>query len=370
MTMHRKQITTWAKNHFGDQVAPNQKPIWENFVRWCGDSQAVDYLGRPFVAYHGTESVINAFIPTDTGTFGPGIYFADRPEDAAVYGEKVYAVYLNLQNPWVIDVDPDSPGSFAEDHDHPGVEAVLALPNGRQLLDHAKDTESLHFGHSLLYELQELGYDGVVATYPDGCKEYVAFEPTQVKSATHNSGNFDPNSASLNDIHSRAFERFGDSQVIDRQGQPMVVYHGTSADFERFNESPHGIFFSPDREYAERFSLIRKGEPRVIEAYLHIRNPWTMIDYGPDFPIYQMADQSVEALKARGYDGIRRPAKGHAPEAWAAFSPEQIIPTKDNPENARTTTPIALDSFNLDDIAESLREPDHGDSPTFVGKSI
>ncbi|MDQ2077404.1 hypothetical protein [Marinimicrobium sp. ABcell2] len=199
--------TAWAKDHFGVRVAPNQKPVWENFVSWFGDSQVVDDAGQPLMAYHGSDSAISAFTPSEEGTFGPGIYFVDQAQDATAYGEKVYAAYLNLQNPWVIDADHDSPGAFTEDHDHPGIEAVLALPNGRKLLDHAKDNESLHFGPELLNELQSLGYDGVVATYPDGCKEYVAFEPAQVKSATQNSGNFDPNSIDLNDTYRSVSEQ-------------------------------------------------------------------------------------------------------------------------------------------------------------------
>ncbi|MFD3300236.1 LPD38 domain-containing protein [Aquipseudomonas alcaligenes] len=177
------------------------------FKRWFGDSKVVDADGKPLVVQHGTDAEFTVFNQSRMGTFGTGIYFADSESNGAeAYGDNVVSAYLSLQNPWVIDVDPESDGAFAEDFDHPGVEAILDLPNGRKILDKGKETGL--FGSQLREELEGLGYDGVIATYPDGSKEYVAFRPEQIKSAIGNNGDFDPANADIRySLNSTAAER-------------------------------------------------------------------------------------------------------------------------------------------------------------------
>lgn len=46
-------------------------------------------------------------------------------------------------------------------------------------------------------------------------------------------------------------EWFGNSRLVDEQGAPLVMYHGTpDASFERFRDDQ---FFTPDPDYARRF---------------------------------------------------------------------------------------------------------------------
>lgn len=45
-------------------------------------SKAVDENGEPLVAYHGTNADFSVFRPSDSGAFGPGIYFSDTPGEA------------------------------------------------------------------------------------------------------------------------------------------------------------------------------------------------------------------------------------------------------------------------------------------------
>lgn len=203
MQVPAAHVTAWADSllEFGYYPAEDAKQsvrrtaVTETpeFKAWFGNSKVVDANGKPLVVYHGTNADFSVFKPSKTGTFGPGIYFADSGSDAAsAYGDNIVDAYLSIQNPWLVDADPDSDAAYEEDHDNPAVEAVLSLPNGRALLDKAKREESEHFDEDLKNELISLGYDGVIATYPDGSKEFVAFNPSQVKSATGNNGNFDP----------------------------------------------------------------------------------------------------------------------------------------------------------------------------------
>lgn len=114
---------------------------------------------------------------------------------------------------------------------------------------------------------------------------------------------------------------FGDSKVVDDQGKPLVVYHGTGADFEAFSDNSRGIFFAESPDTAAPYARIRRnGHPRTIPAYVSIKNPWTMIAYGDDVPYSQMENQTVAALEAKGYDGTHDQSSG----VWVAFRPEQI----------------------------------------------
>lgn len=64
-------------------------------------------------------------------------------------------------------------------------------------------------------------------------------------------------------IDSKYFQKwFGDSKVVDENGQPFVVYHGTNADFDTFdydkigtNGTSEGVgfYFTDDLETAEGY---------------------------------------------------------------------------------------------------------------------
>ena len=79
---------------------------------------------------------------------------------------------------------------------------------------------------------------------------------------------------------------FGQSAVVDGEGKPMVVYHGTNADFNSFGaergkpSSELGFFFSADAEIASRYAgFDPEGNfhspdiGSVMPVYLSIKNP-------------------------------------------------------------------------------------------------
>jgi hypothetical protein len=155
--------------------------------------------------------------------------------------------------------------------------------------------------------LQDVGFDGVIDTtvnskfgrspnrvgmkgMNDGTVHFIAFEPEQIKSATGNNGEFGENREILKSAERMArtpeFKKwFGDSKVVDADGNPLVVYHGTiSDDFESFRPSSEGTFgagiYFGDTEdanhYANTQSVFDDGETlpgRVIPAYLALENP-------------------------------------------------------------------------------------------------
>ena len=156
------------------------------------------------------------------------------------------------------------------------------------------------------------------------------------------------------------FQRwFRDSKVVDEAGKPLVVYHGTDAKFDTFQQRKgsistffgveevdrQGFFFTPDRAMAETFGAnvmpvylainepfdVRNGiteemaarmeEQGVRESYLTNGDFWEKFD-GEDGLAF------VEALKRAGYDGVifNEPSTGEfdGGDAYVAFRNTQI----------------------------------------------
>lgn len=148
---------------------------------------------------------------------------------------------------------------------------------------------------------------------------------------------------------------FGDSKVVDYQGRPLVVYHGTMSDFSIF-QSPAdrggealaqaGMYFSEDSDLASAYSALRGGGA-IMPAYLSIKRPLDLTsastisgwkgaiakliaprmaaDVMREEALRNSTHQSIitkaerEKLIAEGYDGIKGTGG-----VWIAFSPEQI----------------------------------------------
>jgi len=120
---------------------------------------------------------------------------------------------------------------------------------------------------------------------------------------------------------SEAFKRwFAGSKVVDEDGEPLVVYHGTAADFSSFDVSRigestdagtlgAGFYFTTSYEAAQSYANADAertgGTPNVIQAYLRIKNPY----FAPR-RIWQLSSMPKEAkkhsssLKKQGYDGV------------------------------------------------------------------
>jgi ADP-Ribosyltransferase in polyvalent proteins len=72
----------------------------KNFLRWFGDSETVDYLGRPLVFYHGTPHDISEWNYTHPGRVRPFLSFTTDRKFAAnwAHGDKVYPVYVRAKS--------------------------------------------------------------------------------------------------------------------------------------------------------------------------------------------------------------------------------------------------------------------------------
>jgi hypothetical protein len=129
---------------------------------------------------------------------------------------------------------------------------------------------------------------------------------------------------------------FGRSRTVSADGVPLVLFHGTAADFETFDPAADpvndegylgaGVYFDVDFQIAAQYALMAAdatgGQPRVIGAYVRIVRPYAFARAERD--TRGMDRESVvrwtRERAAQGYDGACNAARTE----WVAYSPEQI----------------------------------------------
>ena len=162
------------------------------FNDWFGDSKVVDAEGKPLVVYHGTTKDFDTF---ESGMFTsrPGVATGFAGGDSfAPTGANVMPVYISMQNPM------------------PWTEAFGKTPE----------------------QIKAAGYDGTIqwTRTPGDALRIVVTDPSQIKSATGNNGNYDPTNPSILEQQTRA--TFSPSQ--------MLIALGPNADYSSFlHETGH-----------------------------------------------------------------------------------------------------------------------------------
>jgi len=264
------------------------------FKQWFGDSKIVNEDSTPKVMYHGTSRDFNvpitrgnrnAFFVTADPNFANRFaandmnWFPGKP--GVEPGANVMPVYIKASNPFdyenpkhIAKIVPQFRKALIEEDGRSKTEAdeiVRNFKNGKwNAIEHANDFD--------LYEKN--GFDAFYV-YESG-KNLAVFEPTQVKSATGNYGTYSATNpdirASLKAPETPAFKRFfGDSKIVDKNGEPMVMYHATNSDFNVFNRSDdgklgEGIYSTSIPEYANEFAP--KGN--IMPLYVHAENPFVI----------------------------------------------------------------------------------------------
>ena len=229
-------------NSNGKPIAQTEEGL-RNFWRWFAGSKVVDAEGRPLVVYHGTAKDFTKFDLSksgestgNTGFYGAGAYFSEDGEDAGGYAlwarkddddaANVIPAYLSLKDPLYLHINPKddarkdkaraslgrivdqllSEGYFGKNPDKNESGSLYA-----RLTAFVDKADFERFMGTLYNELKggegvsnlarRAGFDGVMA---EGFKrgenflaEAVAFNTTQIKSATGNRGTFDKDSANI-----------------------------------------------------------------------------------------------------------------------------------------------------------------------------
>jgi len=105
---------------------------------------------------------------------------------------------------------------------------------------------------------------------------------------------------------------FGNSKVVDENGDPLVVYHGTHKNFTEFDldYAAQGIFwFSSDKSKIAGGRSGAVSSKIIVEAYLSIQNPAGWDEY---------EKYSLGQIRDMGFDGIQ------LDDDYVVFEPTQI----------------------------------------------
>lgn len=119
---------------------------------------------------------------------------------------------------------------------------------------------------------------------------------------------------------------FGDSKVVDEQGRPLVVYHGTAIPKEAFrgqNGMGEGAYFAVERSLAEEYAemdVVEEGDtPEVVAAYISVSQPFRM--NGTEGQ--SITPEKKAEITAQGGDGVFNYYDDSLEEV-VAFDPTQI----------------------------------------------
>ena len=161
-----------------------------NFKRWFGDwendpanaSKVLDENGEPLVVYHGTPNgSFNTFRVTgEGGSSNTGAWFTENRNMAQTYtrnapAARIYAVFLNIRNPYTLDAK------------NKGWNALAVIGRKAITTDHVvRGVFANIIGNG--------NHDGVIIRNVVDpyvpMDDYILRVPSNIKSATHNNGNF------------------------------------------------------------------------------------------------------------------------------------------------------------------------------------
>lgn len=394
-----------------------------------------------------TFQISQPFYRFDTnarGWYGRGTYFTENTRTSSQYATPVpgvldgspiprtYVCYLNIKNPAVLDATgiPRVPGKrfrivtdqvFEEffQKNHPELLAEFKAERDRRL-DKASlvgyGAEARVAGDVATDMLKELGYDGIIAKDVGQYRNetyYIAFEPEQIKSVFNETPGANPfiDEQRRVDVTSNEFkEWFGNSDVLDEQGDPRVVYHGTKdhlnasamndwdvsqippteKDFTVFRTRTSrmmgvGAYFTSSPMTADIYagSEQKYKASRIMPVYLRMENPFIVDGMMNRFNLVrevesrhpevkeelqasendrgkgmqQRGEKLNEIMRRLGYDGIIvRPKLYEGDSRLLPESAETYIVFDPNQIKSALTTSDTGPSLTRDEIDEQRRQ--------------
>lgn len=175
------------------------------------------------------------------------------------------------------------------------------------------------------------------------------------------------------------YKWFGNSKVVDNEGKPLVVYHGSKTQFDKFDINKigtvtdtgsygSGFYFTRDYNLAKIF-IEQNGI--IYNVYLNIKNP-LVFNTENDIPIIKMVNDAIDKeysnnfskyVKNKGYDGII--SKLDTQPLFVIYYPNQIKSVNnkgtfnlniDNINEGHTGTPYNISLQNRLKYAKSYRD--------------
>lgn len=326
-------------NSTGKPIAKSEAAL-RNFWKWFGNSKVVDKNGRPLVVYHGSWNKFDTFKPTQIPglTIEKGtVFFSSNKEVASIFGTEEYPVYLKIENPqefdlkgeyWDEDIEdnwfkttPDKDGVIVKNIiEAPAVNDIVAddfiVFNNTQIKSiNNKGTFSSKTAN-IYYQNQFAEQDETTLfNLPPEMEE-------QVKLADENARlddiypeykgktiNIDGKKRTVYNSNGERIAKsaealrnfwnwFGDSKVVDEQGRPLVLYHGTGHDFSIFEVQSYGTaFLSTSKEVAKAFA---RHQPLTL--YARVENPLIIDADGANWyrvPLSAVPDTVIKKVREK-----------------------------------------------------------------------
>ena len=179
----------------------------------------------------------------------------DNPE---FEGKGVYSTHLNMKNPFVIDAESKSWS------DLPKTINGVTIPE-KYMVVHQKQTVSTDEWAEFLQseEGRKLGFDGMIVnnvydshTADGTITDYIAFEPTQIKSATDNVGTFDTSNPDIR------YSLFGGNSG----------YVGYSMSKRAARARAEGRY--PKTDFKKEYSVTAKSFEELVDAKIIVSGEW------------------------------------------------------------------------------------------------
>ncbi len=129
------------------------------------------------------------------------------------------------------------------------------------------------------------------------------------------------------------------SKVVDADGKPLIVYHGTN--LTEVNKGKPFYEFYPGSHFGtvgQSQNVISEtaGRTKTYPVYLNIRNPKRVQDTPEDWEgtHSEWWEKQIRRAKEQGYDGLvylnKYEGRQHPADSWIAFYPEQVKSAREN----------------------------------------
>lgn len=297
-----------SANALSQKGVNRRAPSTEAFREWNGryvpsKAKGIFYhkTNRSFDAFHSDFRELGFHFGTLAQAEGMAI-LKDNPP-----GTNIMPVRISVRNPLRLkDEGSFHADAIADQLAKKGlISKILAKRISAEIDEDWRNRK--HWDQDLRDVIQTAGYDGIVYKNAHEAKDqpsedsWIVFEPTQIKSAIGNNGEYSRENPSILkqsvvDLSAKFKNWFEKSKVTDDAGNPLVVYHGTGASFNSFSkdsigdvfgDDSVGFFFSNSPMVAEQYALHaaekKDGLPNIIPAYLSVNNPYTFESYAYNY---------------------------------------------------------------------------------------
>lgn len=238
--------------------------------------------------------------------------------------------------------------------------------------------------------------DAIRAAFKDALADYIqaqGISKPAMQAEILKAGQEAKRSAARRAEETENFKRwFGDSKVVDAEGKPLVVYHGTGSDFDVFDSGLRRddglLFFTTEKGFAQEYaedSPFVSGDVQVMEVYLSAQNPWDYrnqdhvsslirglqkqgvevegdylesIEDGDWMALEQGAGNPVNIIREMGHDGIWMTEGSDMTRNIAVFRSEQIKSAIGNNGDYSLTDPNITRSAQRDMFQEDMIDAD------------